>query len=66
MLNMLGKAEANKTNPNRGTRNAVSEMKEMADVHSVLDMLHFIETRYVSVCSIYLKSHSKLQMAHCR
>ncbi|KAI0682882.1 fungal-specific transcription factor domain-containing protein [Cytidiella melzeri] len=46
MLNMLGKAEANKSNPNRGPRDALAEMKEMADVHSVMDMLNFIETRW--------------------
>ncbi|KAI0090934.1 fungal-specific transcription factor domain-containing protein [Irpex rosettiformis] len=46
MLNMLGKAEANRSNPNRNARNMMSDMKEMADVHSVMDMLHFIETRW--------------------
>lgn len=47
MLNMLGKAGVNKSNPNRTTRDAVAEMKAMADVHSVMDILKFIEIRYV-------------------
>jgi len=43
MLNMLGKAEANKIN-----RDELAEMKEMADVHTTMDMLKLIETRWHS------------------
>jgi hypothetical protein len=64
MLNMLGKAEANKSNPDRATRDAVAEMKAMADVHSVMDILKFIEIRYAS---LFLSEQVLIsfQVAHC-
>lgn len=50
MLNMWGKGGSTKATSGRERNNArdlVAEMREMADVHAVMDMLKIIETRWV-------------------
>ncbi|KAI0337246.1 hypothetical protein BDW22DRAFT_1364331 [Trametopsis cervina] len=53
MLNMLGRIEANKSNPNRSNRDALADMKEMADVHLAMDMLKFIEHRWYTAGKLW-------------
>lgn len=44
MLNMWAGTDSQRQ---RGQRNKVKEMKEMADVHKAMDMLKVMEVRYV-------------------
>lgn len=49
MLNMWGKTGASKSSASRSGRDLLAEMREMADVHAVMDMLKSIETRSVNM-----------------
>ena len=46
MLNMWAGSDSQRI-AQRGPRNTVKEMKEMADVHKAMDMLKVMEVRYV-------------------
>lgn len=55
MLNMWGKTGAKQPNAGRNgtsSRDPLAEMKEMVDVHAVMDMLKSIETRLVGTSAI--------------
>lgn len=55
MLNMWGKTGAKQPNAGRNgtsSRDPLAEMKEMVDVHAVMDMLKSIETRLVDTSAI--------------